>query len=95
MRSFLYASAVAGVAAVALMTGDRARAHEFPCDFLTGGGFILTTASGTHAEDKANEDGAKHHRTMLDRRLPISCDVHHSMDVAGASEPSLSIISNN
>jgi hypothetical protein len=64
MRSFFFASAVACAAALALTVGDRAtRAHEFPCDFLTGGGFILTTASGTHAEAKANfgvGGGCKH-----------------------------------
>ena len=64
MRSFVYGLAFAGAAAVALAIGDRVvRAHEFPCDFLTGGGYILTTASGTHAEAKANfgvGGGCKH-----------------------------------
>lgn len=64
MRSISYAATFACVAAVALAFGDRAaRAHEFPCDFLTGGGYILTTASGTHAEAKANfgvGGGCKH-----------------------------------
>jgi hypothetical protein len=64
MRSFVYSLSIACAAAAALVVSDRtARAHEFPCDFLTGGGYILTTASGTHAEAKANfgvGGGCKH-----------------------------------
>lgn len=64
MRSLIYALSFAGAAAIALAVGDRAaRAHEFPCDFLTGGGYILTTASGTHPDAKANfgvGGGCKH-----------------------------------
>jgi hypothetical protein len=44
-------------------TPDIVRAHDFPCDFLTGGGFIITTASGTHEPAKANfgvGGGCKH-----------------------------------
>jgi len=50
--------------ALALTTAPQtARAHVFPCDFLTGGGFIITTGSGTHAPAKANfgvGGGCKH-----------------------------------
>ena len=64
MRSLFHALCFAAAAAVAFGAGDRAaRAHEFPCDFLTGGGYILTTASGAHAEAKANfgvGGGCKH-----------------------------------
>jgi hypothetical protein len=64
MRTLVYGLSFAGAAALALVLGDRtARAHEFPCDFLTGGGYILTTASGMHAEAKANfgvGGGCKH-----------------------------------
>jgi hypothetical protein len=53
-----------GAAALAVaLTGEFAGAHEFPCDFLTGGGFILTTASETHPEAKGNYGvggGCKH-----------------------------------
>ena len=38
-------------------------AHVFPCDFLTGGGYIFTTASGAHADAKgtfAIGGGCKH-----------------------------------
>jgi hypothetical protein len=44
-------------------TPQTARAWEFPCDFLTGGGFIITTASGMHEPAKANfgvGGGCKH-----------------------------------
>jgi hypothetical protein len=34
--------------------GSPASAHPMPCDFMTGGGFIITTASGTHDPAKAN-----------------------------------------
>ena len=64
MRSFVYALSVASAAAVVLVVSDHAaRAHEFPCDFLTGGGYIMTTASGAHPEAKANfgvGGGCKH-----------------------------------
>lgn len=64
MRSVVYALSFACAGAAALVLSDRAaRAHEFPCDFLTGGGYILTTASGMHAEAKANfgvGGGCKH-----------------------------------
>jgi hypothetical protein len=50
--------------AMALTTAPQtARAHVYPCDFLTGGGFIITTGSGTHAAAKANfgvGGGCKH-----------------------------------
>lgn len=52
-----------GVAALALSMQRTASAHVFVCDFLTGGGYILTTASGTHEEAKANfgvGGGCKH-----------------------------------
>lgn len=64
MRTLVFGLSCAGAVAVALALGGRAaRAHEFPCDFLTGGGYILTTASGAHAEAKANfgvGGGCKH-----------------------------------
>lgn len=44
-------------------TPQTAHAWEFPCDFLTGGGFIITTASGRHDAAKANfgvGGGCKH-----------------------------------
>jgi hypothetical protein len=55
-----------GFAAILLalaLSARSASAHVFPCDFLTGGGFIMTTASGTHVEAKANfgvGGGCKH-----------------------------------
>jgi hypothetical protein len=56
---------LAGVALALAMTNtpQTVDAHVFPCDFLTGGGFIITTASGTHAPAKANfgvGGGCKH-----------------------------------
>jgi hypothetical protein len=65
MRRVVYAlSCACAAAAAAFVVSERAaRAHEFPCDFLTGGGYILTTASGAHAEAKANfgvGGGCKH-----------------------------------
>ena len=52
-----------GIAAALSTTPQTVRAHVFPCDFLTGGGFIITTASGTHEPAKANfgvGGGCKH-----------------------------------
>jgi len=53
-----------GVAALsALLTQQPASAWDFPCDFLTGGGYIFTTASGQHPVAKANfaiGGGCKH-----------------------------------
>ena len=46
-----------------VLTGPAATAWEAPCDFLPGGGFIITTASGTHEAAKANfaiGGGCKH-----------------------------------
>lgn len=55
MRTFLWALGCALGIALALPVSERpVSASESPCDFLTGGGFILTTASGAHAEAKAN-----------------------------------------
>jgi hypothetical protein len=55
---------VIGTAALALsLTGSSASAHEQPCDFLTSGGFIITTASGAHSAAQANfavAGGCKH-----------------------------------
>ena len=60
-------SALGCALAVAIMTTviseQRANAHVFPCDFLTGGGYIFTTASGAHAVAKgtfAIGGGCKH-----------------------------------
>lgn len=48
-------SAVVLVWAVVIgLNSSPASAWEAPCDFLTGGGFIITTASGAHEEAKAN-----------------------------------------
>lgn len=65
MRSLVLGFSMAcGIAALALgLTQRPASAHVFPCDFLTGGGFIMTTGSGTHAEAKGNfgvGGGCKH-----------------------------------
>ena len=53
-----------GVAALAVALTERpASAHDFPCDFLTGGGYIFTTASGQHPDAKgtfAIGGGCKH-----------------------------------
>jgi hypothetical protein len=52
VRTFTGA-AFALVVAVALVAAERTLiAHPAPCDFLTGGGFIMTTASGTHEVTK-------------------------------------------
>lgn len=63
-KPFLALGCAIGVATLAVALTDRpASAHVFPCDFLTGGGYIFTTASGTHAEAKANfgiGGGCKH-----------------------------------
>jgi len=43
------------VIAVALVAPERTLiAHPAPCDFLTGGGFIMTTGGNTHAVAKGN-----------------------------------------
>jgi hypothetical protein len=53
-----------GVAALAVALTERpAGAHEFPCDFLTGGGYIFTTAMTSHPIAKgtfAIGGGCKH-----------------------------------
>lgn len=63
-RLFICTVVVVGAAALTLtLTRGNASAHEAPCDFMTGGGFILTTASGVHPEAKANfgvGGGCKH-----------------------------------
>jgi hypothetical protein len=65
MRTRFFTTIVAAaLIAPALTLGVRlVTAHEAPCDFLTGGGFIFTTASGTHPDAKANfgvGGGCKH-----------------------------------
>jgi hypothetical protein len=65
MRKALLALGCAiGVTALgAVITERSASAWEFPCDFLTGGGFIFTTASRTHDLSKNNfaiGGGCKH-----------------------------------
>src|SRR5687767_14248252 len=65
MRTFTGAVFALGmaVALVALSTEQTVSAHPTPCDFLTGGGFIITTAGETHAPAKANfgvGGGCKH-----------------------------------
>jgi hypothetical protein len=44
------------VAALVLAAADPVRAEDAPssCDYVTGGGYIVTTASGTHASGKAD-----------------------------------------
>ena len=65
------AAAVGGALVIALVLGGRSvTAWPAPCDFMTGGGFILTTASGQHAEDKANFGVAAGART--DRRRGVT-----------------------
>src|SRR5205823_3513012 len=46
-------SAIAAAAFALAITGHPANAWTMPCDFLTGGGFIVTSGSGAHAEDTA------------------------------------------
>jgi hypothetical protein len=65
MRTITAASCAIGIAValVALTTERRLIAHPAPCDFLTGGGFIITTGGGTHAPAKGNfgiGGGCKH-----------------------------------
>jgi len=50
MRTFTAAAFALGIAValVALTTEPTLIAHPAPCDFLTGGGFIMTTGSNTH-----------------------------------------------
>src|ERR1041384_5235648 len=64
MRRIIGGLGVCGaVAAALLIAGRAADAWEQPCDFLTGGGFIFTTGSGTHDEAKgtfAIGGGCKH-----------------------------------
>jgi len=57
-----FACAIA-VSLVALTTERTLIAHPAPCDFLTGGGFIMTTGGNTHAVAKgtfAIGGGCKH-----------------------------------
>ena len=64
MHRFVGVLGALGAAALAVVLGGRtAIAWEQPCDFLTGGGFIFTTASGTHPDAKgtfAIGGGCKH-----------------------------------
>jgi len=65
MRKLLCAGCAAlGAAALTFLVADQpASAWEVPCDFLTGGGFIITTGSFTHDPAKANfgvGGGCKH-----------------------------------
>jgi hypothetical protein len=65
MRTFAGAAFALGVAvALTALTAERTLiAHPAPCDFLTGGGFIITTGGGTHAPAKGNfgiGGGCKH-----------------------------------
>ena len=54
MRTFTAAAFALGIAValVALTTEPTLIAHPAPCDFLTGGGFIMTTGGNTHAVAK-------------------------------------------
>lgn len=65
MRTLTGAVFALGVAAalVALSTERPVLAWPAPCDFLTGGGFIITTGGGTHEPAKGNfgiGGGCKH-----------------------------------
>src|SRR6266487_2155009 len=64
MRRLVFALGAFGASALAIaLTGSPVSAWEQACDFLTGGGWILTTASETHAEGKgtfAIGGGCKH-----------------------------------
>jgi hypothetical protein len=64
MHRFVGVLGALGAAALAVVLGGRtAIAWEQPCDFLTGGGFIYTTASETHPVAKgtfAIGGGCKH-----------------------------------
>lgn len=65
MRTFFGAVVACGIAValVALSTEQAVSAHPTPCDFLTGGGFIITTGGETHAPAKGNfgvGGGCKH-----------------------------------
>ena len=65
MRTFTAAALAIGVAiALTALTSERTlNAHPAPCDFLTGGGFIITTGGGTHPPAKGNfgvGGGCKH-----------------------------------
>ena len=65
MRTFIGALFALGitVALVTLTTERTVLAHPAPCDFLTGGGFIITTGGGTHPPAKGNfgvGGGCKH-----------------------------------
>ena len=53
MRAMTGAAIALGIAALAFtLTTNPVHAWESPCDFLTGGGFIFTTASGAHPVTK-------------------------------------------
>src|SRR5687768_6760923 len=55
MRKFTRPACALAVGALAVIfIGQSTNAHPTPCDFMTGGGFIITTASGEHEPAKAN-----------------------------------------
>src|SRR3954470_21112031 len=55
MRSLVEATCVLSAVAVAcVLTGAGVRAEASNCDFMTGGGYIFTTASNAHALAKAS-----------------------------------------
>ena len=65
MRTLTAAAFALGITVALLaLTSERTLiAHPAPCDFLTGGGFIITTGGGTHAPAKGNfgiGGGCKH-----------------------------------
>ena len=65
MRTCIGAVFALGLAAALVMLSSEQRvfAHPAPCDFLTGGGFIITTGGGTHEPAKGNfgvGGGCKH-----------------------------------
>jgi hypothetical protein len=64
MRNFIGAIFAGAIAVAFVFSTERTvTAWPAPCDFLTGGGFIITTGSGTHDAAKANfgiGGGCKH-----------------------------------
>ena len=65
MRTFIGSVFALGLATafVALSSEKSVMAWPAPCDFLTGGGFIITTGGGTHEPAKGNfgiGGGCKH-----------------------------------
>jgi hypothetical protein len=80
---------VLGIAMLSSTGGPASAWVTPPCDFLTGGGFIITTASGTHPPAKANfgvGGGCKHgsptwgHLEYIDHGIGLNV---HWMTITG------------